>query len=159
MPMTAIVASTTEGVIGDEQDMPWRLSSDLQRFKKLTMGGTLVMGRKTFDSIGRVLPGRQTVVLTRNEDWSFPAVETVSDPESIIQQSLSDRLFIVGGGEIYRLFLPHCDEIWWTRVWAKLSGDTRIDLPMHEFQVVSHMSVISTAKNQFPTDCVHAVRK
>ena len=76
--LIAVVASTPDGVIGQDQTMPWRLSSDLRRFKKLTMGGTLLMGRKTYDSIGRPLPGRQTWVLTRNPDWSVDGVHRVA---------------------------------------------------------------------------------
>ena len=157
--MIAIVASTPEGVIGLDQDMPWRLSSDLQRFKKLTMGGTLLMGRKTFDSIGRALPGRQTWVLTRNPDWSADGVRTVHDETQVIDEARQRDLFVVGGGEIYRQWLPKCDQLWWTRVWAKLDGDTKVDLPLDEFETVTHTSVPMTAKDEYPTEWFRMKRK
>ena len=82
--LTAVVAATNRGVIGRDGDMPWRLSTDLRRFKRRTMGGTLIMGRKTFDSIGRPLPGRRTIVLTRNRQWSAAGVETAAGPDEAI---------------------------------------------------------------------------
>lgn len=157
--LIAIVASTPDGVIGLDQDMPWRLSSDLKRFKALTMGGTLLMGRKTFDSIGRALPGRQTWVLTRNPDWSAEGVTTVRDADTIVAESRHRDVYVVGGGEIYRQWLPVCDQLWWTRVWAKLEGDTRVDLPLDEFQVVSQLSVPMTVKDEYPTDWLRMERK
>lgn len=83
--LTAVVAMTPSGVIGRDGDMPWRLSSDLRRFKRLTMGGTLIMGRRTFDSIGRALPGRRTIVVTRNDDWSADGVERAASPQEALQ--------------------------------------------------------------------------
>lgn len=157
--LIAIVASTPDGVIGLDQDMPWRLSSDLQRFKKLTMGGTLLMGRKTFDSIGRVLPGRQTWVLTRNPDWAAEGTKTINDPSEVLAASQDQDIFVVGGGEIYRQWLPQCDQLWWTRVWAKLEGDTRIEVPLDEFEIVSQLSVPMTAKDEYPTDWLRMKRK
>jgi len=157
--LIAIVASTPDGVIGLDQDMPWRLSSDLKRFKALTMGGTLLMGRKTFDSIGRALPGRQTWVLTRNPDWSAEGVTTVRDADTIVAESRHRDVYVVGGGEIYRQWLPLCDQLWWTRVWAKLEGDTRVDLPLDQFRVLSQLSVPMTAKDEYPTDWLRMERK
>ncbi|EMI56142.1 dihydrofolate reductase [Rhodopirellula sallentina] len=157
--LIAIVASTPEGVIGLDQSMPWRLSSDLRRFKKLTMGGTLLMGRKTFDSIGRPLPGRETWVLTRNPEWHIDGVKPVHSEDEILQAAERKDIYVVGGGEIYRQWLPRCEELWWTRVWAKVPGDTKVDLPLHEFQTVSQTSVPMTDKDDYPTDWMRMLRK
>lgn len=157
--LIAIVASTPDGVIGLDQNMPWRLSSDLKRFKALTMGGTLMMGRKTFDSIGRALPGRQTWVMTRNPDWSFDGVTNIRDADVIFAESRQRDVYVVGGGEIYRQWLPSCDQLWWTRVWAKLEGDTRVDLPLGDFRIVSQLSVPMTARDEYPTDWLRMKRK
>ena len=89
--LTAVVAMTPTGVIGKDGDMPWRLSSDLQRFKRLTMGGVLIMGRRTFDSIGRALPGRRTIVVTRNAEWRFDGVDTASSPEKAVEMAGDTR--------------------------------------------------------------------
>ncbi|TWU15071.1 dihydrofolate reductase [Allorhodopirellula heiligendammensis] len=156
--LIAIVASTPEGVIGQDQTMPWRLSSDLRRFKQLTMGGTLLMGRKTYDSIGRPLPGRQTWVLTRNPAWQVDGVRTIHNDTDVIAAAATQDIFVVGGGEIYRQWLPLCDEIWWTRVDATLHGDTRVDLPLEEFQIVEQQSFPVTAKDEYPTDWLRLQR-
>ncbi|WDQ16627.1 dihydrofolate reductase [Rhodopirellula sp. P2] len=157
--ITAVVAATPDGVIGDEQDMPWRLSSDLKRFKQATMGGALIMGRKTFESIGRVLPGRQTIVLTRQDGWNFPGTQTASGASEAIAFAAQRRIFVVGGGQIYQQWFPLCTDLWWTRVWANLSGDTRIDLPLEEFELVSQTSFPVTAKDDYPTDWLRMRRR
>ena len=158
-PITAVVASTPEGVIGHEHDMPWRLSTDLRRFKKLTMGGTLVMGRTTFESIGRALPGRQTIVLTRQPDWSFPGVNTATGNEDAIEKATGREIFVVGGGQIYSQWWDRCDEIWWTRVWANLTGDTRIELPHDQFETFGMMSCVAGSADDYPTDWLSMRRK
>lgn len=150
--LIAIVASTPAGVIGVDQDMPWRLSSDLRRFKKLTMGGTLLMGRKTYDSIGRPLPGRETWVLTRNPTWTASGVKVVGNERDVVKASEHRNVFVVGGGEIYRQWIPRCEQIWWTRVWAAVEGDTQIELPLSEFRIITQLSVIMNAKDEYPTD-------
>ncbi|MEP3927681.1 dihydrofolate reductase [Rhodopirellula bahusiensis] len=157
--ITAVVAATPEGVIGNEQDMPWRLSSDLRRFKQATMGGALIMGRKTFESIGRVLPGRQTIVLTRQGHWQFPGTQTASGKCEAIALAAERRIFVVGGGQIYQQWFPLCTELWWTRVWANVSGDTRVDLPLDEFELVSQTSLPVTAKDDYPTDWLRLRRR
>jgi dihydrofolate reductase len=140
LKLTAVVACTPSGVIGRDGTMPWKLSSDLRRFKSMTMGGTLIMGRKTYDSIGRPLPGRETIVLTRSPDASdsIPALHWVaSKPQALeLAKQLSRPTFVVGGAEIYRLFFDECEEIWLTRVESTVEGDTRIDIPLENFELL-----------------------
>lgn len=157
--LIAIVASTPAGVIGQDQTMPWRLSSDLRRFKRLTMGGILLMGRKTYDSIGRPLPGRQMWVLTRNPDWRVDGVRTLSSDADVIAAAADQDVFVVGGGQIYRQWLPRCQEIWWTRVCADLSGDTRVELPLEKFEIVEQESFPITDRDEYCTDWLRLVRK
>jgi dihydrofolate reductase len=156
-----VVASTPGGVIGNDGSMPWRLGSDLARFKKMTMGGTLVMGRKTFDSIGRPLPGRKTVVLTRQSDWHHSGVHTAESAEQAIAavRQLGAPGFVVGGAEIYRQLLPHVDQIWLTLVWSPVVGDTRIDLPTDQFRLVETSRYPQTAKDSSPTELQKWIRK
>ncbi len=156
--LIAIVASTPDGVIGQNQTMPWRLSSDLRRFKKLTMGGTLLMGRKTYDSIGRPLPGRETWVLTRNPEWHVDGVRTISSEADVLAAAERQDIFVVGGGEIYQQWFPRCQEIWWTRVWATLSGDTRVELPLDEFEIIEQESFPMTDADDHRTDWLRMVR-
>ncbi len=135
-----MIACTPSGVIGLDGGLPWRLSSDLRRFKQLTMGGTLVMGRKTFDSIGKPLPGRETIVLSRSHRVgdAVPHLHWAAAVEQVlaISQQLSFPTFIVGGAEVYRLFLPLCGSILLTRVFSGVAGDTHIELPLDEFELL-----------------------
>jgi len=160
-PLTLVVASTPTGIIGNEGAMPWRLGSDLARFKKMTMGGTLVMGRKTFDSIGRPLPGRQTVVITRQPDWSHPGVRSCQSAIEAVQavQEIGTPAFVVGGAEIYQLLLPHVQQIWLTVVWAAVSGDTRVNLPPIDFRLVEVSRYPQTSRDSAPTELQKWVRK
>jgi len=160
LPFTAVVACTPSGVIGRDGGMPWRLKSDLQRFKTMTMGGTLVMGRKTFDTIGRPLPGRETIVLTRAAaSWQVvpqevPHLHWADRPARAIAlaQQLAKPVFVVGGAEIYRIFWPHCDEIWLTRVLSDVSGDTHVELPLDEFELRESIKHPPTADDSAATE-------
>lgn len=106
--ITAIAALARNGVIGADGDIPWRISEDFRRFKRLTMGGVLVMGRKTYDSIGHPLPGRETIVVTRDRDWRAQGVRMASSIEQALAYATQSGkpIWIAGGGEIYRLAWP-----------------------------------------------------
>ena len=120
-----VVAASTNNVIGVAGDLPWHLSDDLKRFKALTMGKPIVMGRKTFESIGRALPGRQNIVITTQTEFTAEGCDVVSSPEAAIAVAAeAEEVMIIGGGEIYRLFLPQADRIYLTRVKVTLEGDT-----------------------------------
>ena len=157
-PVTAVVAVTPAGVIGHNGDMPWRLREDLRRFKRLTMGGVLVMGRKTFDSIGRPLPGRRTVVLTRSDQWQHTGVQVARSPQQAIQLAGADPIFVVGGAEIYRELLPQCDQIYLTRVFSQVSGDTHLELDLSGFRVVERYRVPAGPRDAVPTEFLRLVR-
>lgn len=119
----AIAAMAENRVIGNHNTIPWHLPEDFKWFKKTTMGQTLLMGRKTFDSIGRPLPGRQTIILSRNQ-LSIPNTQTVNTIESIESVATSDTIWIAGGAEIYQLMLPKCTDLYLTRVHQRPVGDT-----------------------------------
>jgi dihydrofolate reductase len=121
MSMILIAAVGANGVIGRDNDLPWRIREDLQRFKQLTLGHTLVMGRKTYDSIGRPLPGRRTVVVTRQPDWSAEGVEAVHTLEEALKAD--GDVYVAGGGEIYRQALPYADFLELTEVAQSPAGD------------------------------------
>lgn len=127
---TIIAAVSDNGVIGANGTLPWKLPEDLKRFKALTMGHTLVMGRKTFDSIGRPLPGRTTIVLTRDLEWStktctaHPGVIAASDMDVALAAAPAGReIFIIGGGEIYAQTMKLADRLEITHVKAGFEGD------------------------------------
>jgi dihydrofolate reductase len=125
-PMVSlIVAMAQNGVIGRDNTLPWRLPEDLRRFKAFTLGKTLLMGRKTFESIGRPLPGRANLVLTRDADWQADGVTVVhSVEEALAQAGSGSELVAIGGAEIYRLVLPFARRIYLTHVHADVPGDT-----------------------------------
>jgi len=126
MKLTGIVAMTPERVIGKDNDMPWHLPEDLKLFKRTTKGHPIVMGRKTWDSIGRPLPGRQNIVLTRNEDWSAEGAEVIHTPDDLKQLELQDEhVFIIGGAQVYQIFLPYLDSLYVSHIFASPEGDTK----------------------------------
>ncbi len=107
MTVAMIAAVARNGVIGDGSGMPWHLPEDLAHFKRTTLGHTLLMGRRTFDSIGRALPGRRTVVLTRDRTWSHADVEVAHTFEEGLALAGPTEVWVAGGGEIYRLAMPY----------------------------------------------------
>jgi dihydrofolate reductase len=121
MSIILIAAVGANGVIGRDNDLPWRIREDLHHFKQLTLGHTLVMGRKTYDSIGRPLPGRRTVVVTRQPDWTVDAVDVVHTLEESLKYD--GDLYVAGGGEIYRQALPYADRLELTEVAQSPTGD------------------------------------
>ncbi|GAA1552003.1 dihydrofolate reductase [Kribbella lupini] len=123
MSVVLIAAVGRNGVIGRDNDLPWRIREDLQHFKQLTLGHTLVMGRKTYDSIGRPLPGRRTVVITRQPDWTADGVEVVHSLDDAFELADGNDVYVAGGGEIYRLALPSADRLEVTEVDQSPEGD------------------------------------
>lgn len=149
-----VVAIARNGVIGNKGTLPWRLSSDLKRFKQMTMGHCLLMGRKTFDSIGRALPGRQTIVLSKAGVRATPDVTYAPSPEDVpALVEPNRRVMVVGGAQIYEAVLPHCNEIWLTRVLADVEGDVCFpDIDWTQWQLVSTESIPSSEKDQYATE-------
>jgi dihydrofolate reductase len=124
--ISLIVAVARNGVIGKDGKLPWHLPEDLKRFKALTMGHHIIMGRRTWESIGRPLPGRKSVVVTRQRDYSAPgAIVVHSLPDAVAACAGDDEVFVIGGEEIYRTALPIADRIHLTRLDADYAGDTR----------------------------------
>jgi len=125
MKLTAIVAMTPERVIGKDGDLPWHLPDDLKFFKKQTSGHPIVMGRKTFDAIGKPLPHRQNIVITRDPAWHHDGVESIHQPQELREFNLVNRqVFIIGGEQIYRFFMPLLNDIIITHVKESYEGDT-----------------------------------
>ena len=126
MTISIIVAMTADRVIGRDNTLPWRLPADLRRFKRLTLGHHLVVGRKTWESIGRPLPGRKMVVITRQRDFRADGVEvvhSVDDALAVARKNGEDEVFIAGGEEIYRQTLARAHRLYLTRVHATIEGD------------------------------------
>jgi dihydrofolate reductase len=123
--ISIIVAMAKNGVIGAHNKLPWHLSSDLKRFKALTMGHHIIMGRKTFESIGRVLPGRTSVVVTRNPGFRFEGVLTSRSLLDALRESAGEEeVFVIGGEQIFREALPLATRLHATEIGSDYEGDT-----------------------------------
>ena len=151
MPLVSIIVATDErGAIGRDGRLPWHLPDDLKRFKALTMGKPIVMGRKTWDSIGRPLPGRHNIVVSRRRDLEIPgATVATSLDEALAAAGDVPEICIVGGAEIYRLALPMTDVIHLTRVHAVVDADTYFPaLEAAQWTVAAREERPADARNQ-----------
>ena len=124
MMLSAIVAMASNRCIGRDNTLPWRLPADLQRFKRLTLGHTLVMGRKTYESIGRPLPGRTMLVVTRQRDWAPEGVEVAHSLEQALERARGDEVFIAGGAQLYEQTMDRVRRLYLTRIEREYEGDT-----------------------------------
>ena len=133
LPISLVVAIAENGVIGREGGLPWRLSSDLKRFKAVTMGKPMIMGRRTYDSIGRALPGRLSIVVTRDRAWRAEGVEVVGSTEDAVAlanvrarcMTGAVEICIIGGGDIYAQAMPKADRLYVSHVDLDPAGDVR----------------------------------
>ena len=130
MQLSVIVAAARNGVIGRNNALPWHLPEDLKYFKRVTMGKPILMGRKTFESIGRALPGRSNLVITRNGEWQAEGVQVVRSLEAALSLAEDialidgvDELMVIGGAQIYAEALPRAERIYLTEVDADVEGD------------------------------------
>ncbi len=147
MKLSLIVAATPKNVIGRNNELPWYLPQDLKYFKSITLGKPIIMGRKTFESIGRPLPGRTNIVVTRQADWKYAGVlvaKNVAVSLVIAQQFLNEQnqtteeMMVIGGAEIYRLALPLANRVYLTRINVDIEGDAYFpELPSSEWKLVS----------------------
>lgn len=154
MRLSIIVAVGEGGVIGRDGSMPWHLPADLARFKRLTLGHHLLLGRKTWEAIGRPLPGRKMVVITRRRDYAPEGVEVVASPAEAVDRAAAagdDEAFVAGGGEIYRQLLPRCQRVYLTRIQGRFEGDTRFpELDQEEWRLVAREDHPADERNPHP---------
>ena len=141
----------TNRVIGKNGQIPWHLPSDLQRFKRLTMGHSLIMGRRTFESIGRPLSGRRTIILSRDPDYKVAGCDIVTHIESALQLATSaGEVFICGGAEIYQQFLSLTERIYLTELEVNPDGDAVFpELPIEDFETLYTRSFRDSIDHQF----------
>lgn len=157
MRLALIAAVARNGVIGGDGAMPWRLRDDLKRFKSLTMGKPMIMGRKTFQSIGKALPGRDNIVMTRDPGFIAPGVFVVRSLRAglslgrhLAEIREADEISIIGGGEIYAQTMPRADRIYLTRVDAEPPGDAHFpELDTHVWREEKTGETPADADNQF----------
>ena len=147
--LIAVVASN--GVIGRAGKLPWHLPADLAYVKRVTMGHTLIMGRKTFQSIGRPLPGRKTVILTRDPNFSAAGCEVVYTIQQALDAADPGEIFVAGGADIYRLFLPLAERMYITHIDADIDGDTFFPaFAKDQWEAVSETPGVVNRANRLP---------
>jgi dihydrofolate reductase len=156
MAIALVVAAARNGVIGRDGDMPWRLSSDLKRFKSITMGQPIIMGRKTWESIGRPLPGRLNIVVTRHADFEAPGACVVQSLEEAIKTAREAAgqgdFFIVGGGQIYKETIHLADVLHVTHVETEIEGDAFFPpISAQDWQAVHEEALPAGEKDDYPT--------
>jgi dihydrofolate reductase len=134
--LTGIVAMTAQRIIGNDGGLPWHLPEDLAFFKKTTSGHAIIMGRKTYDSIGRPLPKRRNIVMSRDDSWQREGVETVGGAQEAMDLLEDGVAFVIGGAAVYELFLPWMDELLITHVRGDFVGDTVFPAYEAEFPFV-----------------------
>jgi dihydrofolate reductase len=154
MRISLIAAMAENGIIGRGGQLPWRLSADLKRFKRLTTGHTVIMGRKTWESIGRPLPDRRMVVITRQSGYQADGVTIVGSLDealAVAQSANEDDAFIIGGAEVYRLALPKADRLYITLVLADVAGDTKFpEVDWETWARIDTETVDADADNEYP---------
>lgn len=156
-----IAALDRDYAIGRGNELPWKLPDDLKRFKALTLGKPVLMGRKTAESLGRALPGRRNLVLTRSRRVAFDGMETVASLDAAIEAAAGDDLMVIGGGEIYALALPFATQMFLTQVDTRV-GDADAFFPRFdagEWNIVQRESHPSDAKHLFAFEFVDYVRR
>ena len=127
--ITLVVARARNGVIGHNGKLPWHLPADLRRFMALTMGSAMIMGRKTFESLPGLLPGRRHIVLTRDQSWSAEGAEVAHHVDEALSLARGEPVSVIGGADVFALFLPLSDRLELTEVLQDVPGDTFIDDP------------------------------
>ena len=164
-PIAMIVAMDRNGVIGNDNKLPWHLPNDLKFFKATTMGKPIIMGRHTYESIGRPLPGRCNIVITRQQDYVADGIEVCNTIEAAIDRAQRDAIekqasevMVIGGAAIYQMFLPMAKLLYVTRVHAAVKGDVyfpNVDQGWHEISRVDH---VAGDKNPYDYSFVTLVR-
>jgi dihydrofolate reductase len=153
----ALIAAMAENrVIGRENRLPWRLSADLRRFKSLTMGKPVIMGRKTYESIGKPLPGRSNIVVTRDPDYRAPGCRVVHSLEQALEAAAGhDEVMVIGGAELYRQTLERAERMYLTLVKTEVDGDALFpDIQPQQWRELERASHRADEKNEYDYDFV-----
>jgi dihydrofolate reductase len=161
MLISAIVAMSENRVIGKDNQLPWHLPADLKHFKEITMGKPILMGRKTYESIGRLLPGRENVIITRNADFKVPGAQVFHSPlAAIAGMRQYPEIMVIGGSELYQVMFPLFNRIYMTLVYANIEGDSYFpEVNLADWKLVSQIEHEADEKNTFDYDFLVWERK
>lgn len=152
MELSLFVAAAENNVIGNNNQLPWYLPTDLARFKALTTGHPVIMGRKTYQSIGKPLPNRHNIIITRDSDFHAPGCTIVDSLQAAMhaaEQDASAEVFVIGGASIYQLAMPLAQTIYLTRVHAQIPGDTFFELNPADWEITTNQRHTADDKNPY----------
>jgi dihydrofolate reductase len=151
MKTAFVVAMDEQGLIGRDNDLPWRLSADLQYFRRITMGKPILMGRKTHESIGRALPGRQNIVVSSLVDYQAEGCDVVNSIDAALKLAANaDEIMVIGGSSLFEQMFDTVDKLYLTRVHAELEGDTWFpEWDQTQWQLISQESHPADEKNDY----------
>ena len=147
MTLSMIVAMDKKGLIGRNNDLPWSLPEDLNYFKRTTTGKTVVMGRKTYESLKRLLPQRKNIILTRNENLHVDGATVLTNISEVLKLAETGDVFVIGGKEIYELLFPYVTTCYITHVENEYAGDTFLSLNLQDFIEISREKGLKNEKN------------
>lgn len=162
--LSLIVAIAENNVIGKDNKLIWHISEDLKRFKSITSGNTMLMGRKTFESLPGVLPGRKHIIITRDDKYTVDSeqVSVINDLDSFIRthENSDDEIFVIGGAEIYKQLLPHCQKLYLTKVHESFDGDTYFpEIDYSEYNTEYSSDKITDEKRGITYSFINLIRK
>lgn len=148
-----IVAMDENRVIGKNNELPWHLPEDLKYFKRVTMGHPIIMGRKTFESIGRPLPGRENIIITRNKEFQTDKCTVINSVEELLKychENPNEEYFVIGGAEIFKQLISHVDHLYITFIHEHFDGDTYFpSIDMKEWELISKEQGLQDEKNPY----------
>ena len=153
MSLSIIAAVDKNQLIGNRGEIPWELPADLKYFKETTMGAPVIMGRKTFESIGFPLPGRKNIIMTKNKNYTAEGCKVVHSKREVLNNFLEKdkEAFIIGGAEIYRIFLPYSEKLYLTIIEHEFSGDTYFpEIDWENWKKISEKKGTTDSKNPYP---------
>lgn len=162
--LSIIVAKASNNIIGGDNKLLWHISQDLKRFKEITSGHTIIMGRKTFESLPKILPNRHHIVITRDKNFKVdsPSVEVVNDINTVITkyENSSEEVFIIGGGEIYKFLLPNTKKLYLTRVYKDFNGDTKFpEINLDDWSIDDQSEILTNETDNLKFDFINLIRK
>ena len=161
--LSIIVAVAKNNVIGKDNKLIWHLPADLKRFKELTTGKTIIMGRKTFESLGRVLPNRKHIVLTKNKSWKYDdsqvkVITSIDELEKEIKDE--EENFVIGGASIYKMLMPYANKMYITKIEEEFEGDKFFpDIDEKEWNIIETKSGVKDDKNPYIYEYITYIRK
>ena len=162
--LSIIVAKASNDVIGGDNKLLWHISEDLKRFKEITSGHTIIMGRKTFESLPKVLPNRHHIIITRDKNFKVNSsqVEVINDIDSVIDrfENSDEEVFVIGGGEIYKALLPKSKKLYLTRVYKDFNGDTKFpEISTEEWSIEYQSDILINEPNNLKFDFINLIKR